>query len=59
VALVDSAEPIAKALQQQLGEPVAGDGQIELLATDAVERFQRVGGLFFPVGKAAVELVDL
>lgn len=59
VALVDSAEPIAQELARMLGPAQAGDGHIDLLATDAVERFHRVGGLFFPVGKAAVELVDL
>jgi glutamate racemase len=59
VALVDSAEAIAQALVGLVGPAQPGDGHIQLLATDAVERFQRVGGLFFPVGKAAVELVDL
>lgn len=59
VALVDSAEPIAAALVAQLGAQPSAGGQVSLLATDAVERFARVGGLFFPVDKAVVELVDL
>lgn len=59
VALVDSAEAIALTLQQTLGPAPLHDGDIHLMATDAVERFVRVGGLFFPVGKAQVELVDL
>ena len=42
-----------------LGQPDAGEGHIDLMATDAVERFSRVGGLFFPTGKAVVQLVDL
>lgn len=60
VALVDSAEAIALQLAELLPDPGhAVEAPIELLATDAVERFTRVGGLFFPVGKAAVQLVDL
>ena len=59
VMLVDSAEPLARELARLLVPRHGGEGQIELMATDAVERFARVGGLFFPVAKAAVQLVDL
>jgi len=59
VALVDSADAVAQELQGILPDVPDHAGVIELLATDAVERFSRVGGLFFPVGKATVQLIDL
>jgi glutamate racemase len=67
VLLVDSAEAVTRRLRAVLpvgqeGEWLderSGEGAIELMATDSVERFARVGGLFFPVGKASVRLVDL
>jgi len=65
LALVDSAEAVTRRLAELVPPPVAtasqplAEGAIELLATDAVERFVRVGGLFFPIAKAAVQLVDL
>jgi glutamate racemase len=59
VQLVDSADAVTRRLRALLPAPVAGEGRIELLATDSLERFMRVGGLFFPVAKATIELVDL
>ncbi|MFZ4577621.1 MAG: glutamate racemase [Myxococcota bacterium] len=60
VRLVDSAQAITEQLLGLLPDlPPRGPGQVELLATDAVERFARVGGLFFPVERASVHLVDL
>ena len=59
IALVDSADAVASELRELLPDVSAASGKIELLATDAVERFSRVGGLFFPVGKACVQLIDL
>ncbi|MBM4343425.1 MAG: glutamate racemase [Deltaproteobacteria bacterium] len=58
VRLVDSAEPIARLLARRFaGAP--GQGTVELFATDSIERFERVGGLFFPMAHAQVALVDL
>lgn len=59
VALVDSAESIASALQRRFPGAAVGSGRTELWATDSIERFARVGSLFFPVGAAHVQLVDL
>lgn len=64
VTLVDSAEAVTRRLRAvlpaELPEAILrSEGTIELMATDSVERFARVGGLFFPVGKASVRLVDL
>jgi glutamate racemase len=59
VALVDSAEAIADALAGLFPQTRTGEAEIELLATDSIERFRRVGGLFFPFGRARVQLVDL
>jgi len=59
VRLVDSAEAIAADLARRFPAASRGQGQIELLATDSLERFTRVGALFFPVHKAHARLVDL
>lgn len=58
VRLVDSAEPIARQLGQRFAG-AQGRGMVELFATDSLERFERVGGLFFPMAHAQVALVDL
>ncbi|HAN32429.1 MAG TPA: glutamate racemase, partial [Myxococcales bacterium] len=62
ITLIDSAEAIADDLAERL--PIAQvtahpPREIELLATDALERFERVGGLFFPTHTAQLRLVDL
>lgn len=59
VALVDSAQAIAHSLYSQFPEAAQGHGQLELWATDSIERFARVGSLFFPVERAQIQLVDL
>lgn len=59
VALVDSAEAVTAELADLLPAARRGEGDIALWATDSVERFTRVGALFFPVDKASVKLVDL
>lgn len=61
IALVDSAEAVAEALSARLPAAAAATkaGRIELLATDARERVERVGGLFFPVAEAEIRIVDL
>ena len=61
VALVDSAEAVAIELAQRLPLATASEplGQIELLATDARERVERVGGLFFPVAEAGIRIIDI
>jgi glutamate racemase len=59
VALVDSAAAVTAELANLLPEARSGEGTIALWATDSVERFTRVGALFFPVRKASVQLVDL
>jgi glutamate racemase len=66
VKLVDSAETTAKAVEAALNEKGLATkrkakGRNRFLATDSVERFARVGGIFFgEVIKAKdVELVDL
>ena len=59
VALVDSAMAIAQALADQLPVLGGGRGAVELLATDSLERFARVGALFFPMSAATLQLVDL
>ena len=58
VALVDSATTIAATLRAQFGA-IEGDGLIELLATDELDRFSRVGRRFFPVHKASMQCVEL
>ena len=61
ITLVDSAEVVAQALSARwpLARSAATPGRIELLATDARERVERVGGLFFPVHEAEIRIVDL
>ncbi|NWH08150.1 MAG: glutamate racemase [Alphaproteobacteria bacterium] len=65
VALVDSAATAAEALAAVLEArglaQHAGGGAPQFLATDAIERFARVGGLFLgqEVPAGSVELVDL
>lgn len=59
VTLVDSAAAIAQALADQLPAIGGGRGAVELLATDSLERFARVGALFFPMRAATLQLVDL
>ncbi len=61
VALVDSAEVVAKELALMLPAATATEprGAIELLATDARERVQRVGGLFFPMAEAEIRIIDI
>ena len=65
VVIVDSAETTARYVRQTLeAEGLAaadGEGGIRLLATDAPERFARIGGRFLerPIGPHEVELVDL
>ena len=60
VVLVDSAQAVTRRLRELLPAPAAPRaGRVELLATDAVDRFARVGGLFFPIGDASVQLIDL
>jgi len=59
VALVDSAEPIAMQLAEMLDVGAEREGEVELLATDSIDRFARVGGTFFPMEGARIALVDL
>ncbi|MCO4760025.1 MAG: glutamate racemase [Myxococcales bacterium] len=60
VVLVDSAEAIAEELAERLPNPNStANGAVELFATDALARFARVGGLFFPVDRANLALIDL
>ena len=61
ITLVDSAEVVADALSARWPQARSANipGRIELLATDARERVERVGGLFFPVHEAEIRIVDL
>ena len=65
VSIVDSAETTARYVRQTLesGSLAArnGAGSLRLLATDAAERFARIGGRFLerPIRPHEVELVDL
>lgn len=69
VGIVDSAETTAQYVRQTLeSEGLAaaaaaadGEGGIRLLATDAPERFARIGGRFLErrIGPHEVELIDL
>lgn len=65
VSIVDSAETTARKLRQTLeSENLAargGEGGLRLLATDAADRFARIGGRFLerPIRPHEVELVDL
>lgn len=65
VSIVDSAETTARYVRQTLeSEDLAareGEGSLRLLATDAADRFARIGGRFLerPIRPHEVELVDL
>ncbi|HVS76370.1 MAG TPA: glutamate racemase [Steroidobacteraceae bacterium] len=65
VSIVDSAETTARHVRRTLEAEnliaTGGDGGLRLLATDAAERFARVGSRFLerPIGQQEVELVDL
>ena len=65
VSIVDSAETTARYVRQTLESrnlaARSGEGRLRLLATDAAERFARIGGRFLerPIGSHEVELVDL
>ncbi len=65
VGIVDSAETTARYVRQTLEAQNlasrAGQGSLRLLATDAAERFARIGGRFLerPIRPHEVELVDL
>ncbi len=65
VSIVDSAETTARHVRRTLEAEnlvaASGDGGLRLLATDAAERFARVGSRFLerPIGQQEVELVDL
>jgi glutamate racemase len=65
VGIVDSAETTARYVRQTLETQNlasrAGEGSLRLLATDAAERFARIGGRFLerPIRPHEVELVDL
>lgn len=58
IALVDSAVAIAEDLGRRFGEQ-PGAGTIELLATDELARFSRVGRCFFDLDRATLRVVDL
>jgi glutamate racemase len=63
IRIVDSAETTARVVADALvgpaGNTVSTVGEIELLATDGVSRFRRVGGYFLGTDIDSVELVDL
>lgn len=62
VQIVDSAATTARHVRRCLqGSPARGDGALRLLATDAPERFARVGTRFLArrIAPREVELVDL
>ncbi|MEZ4451149.1 MAG: glutamate racemase [Nannocystaceae bacterium] len=67
VALVDSAETTSLVVERLLAEaglhrpPGAGRGAVRFLATDAPQRFARVGAVFLgeAIATTGVELVDL
>jgi glutamate racemase len=65
VGIVDSAETTARHVRQTLEEQNllarGGEGGLRLLATDAADRFARIGGRFLerPIRPHEVELVDL
>jgi glutamate racemase len=65
VAIVDSAQTTARHVRQTLEAQNlvsrAGEPSLRLLATDAAERFARIGGRFLerPIRPHEVELVDL
>jgi glutamate racemase len=57
--VVDSAATTARRVAAALGTTRAGTGSLELLATDGVRRFRRVGSYFLGRPVETVELVDL
>jgi glutamate racemase len=62
VQVIDSAQTTASAVVKALqadGLLSDGGGANQFLATDGVDRFQRVGPTFFGASISAVELVDL
>ncbi|MGB6485862.1 MAG: glutamate racemase [Steroidobacteraceae bacterium] len=65
VGIVDSAETTARHVRQTLEAQnlasAAGEGSLRLLATDAADRFARIGGRFLerPIRPHEVELIDL
>jgi glutamate racemase len=65
VDIVDSAETTARHVRTTLESrglaAACGEGSLRLLATDAAERFARIGARFLerPIGPHEVELVDL
>lgn len=65
VGIVDSAETTARCVRQTLESQNLlarlGEGGLRLLATDAADRFARIGGRFLerPIRADEVELVDL
>jgi len=66
VSIVDASDAVAQSLREVLRSagqlaPAGERGQLELLATDGVERFARVGATFLGRGIRAqdVRLVDL
>jgi glutamate racemase len=65
VGIVDSAETTARCVRQTLeSQNLAarlGEGGLRLLATDAADRFARIGGRFLerPIRADEVELIDL
>lgn len=65
VGIVDSAETTALYVRQTLESnnfaAGGGAGSLRLLATDAADRFARIGGRFLerPIGPHEVELIDL
>jgi glutamate racemase len=65
IVLVDSAATTARAVEQRLAKRglinTAGGGSHRFLATDAPDRFARVGEIFLgqPIDPGSVELVDL
>lgn len=65
VSIVDSAETTARCVRQTLESKSlaarVGEGGLRLLATDAADRFARIGGRFLerPIRPDEVELVDL
>lgn len=58
VTLVDSATAIAAEMVQLFGQP-EGRGAVQILATDELERFARVGGRFFPLESTDMKHVEL
>jgi glutamate racemase len=57
--VVDSAATTAARVRSALGAGAAAQPSLELLATDGVRRFRRVGSYFLGRPIESVELVDL